>query len=115
MEISPNNWIVGEERTFVDGSIGTRFKGTISVLPNASIVTILSTTITTDKYQIMDAGGYWRTDSDAIADSLLGATSITGNTFSDVTMTKNRLELSTISIGNRFNAPYDIWVRYIPR
>lgn len=115
LPVSPNKWVIGAENKFVDGSIGMRFQGTISVLPNASITTILSTTIITDKYQIMDAGGYWRTDSDANIDSLLGGTSVTGNTFGEVTMTKQHLQLDTISIGNRINSPYDIWVRYMPR
>lgn len=115
LEISPNTWDVGVPIPFVDKSIGMRFKGTISTIQNSPISTILSTDITSDKYQIMGAGGYWRTDTDAGIDALIGGSNVLGNMFAEITMSKQRLELSSISIGNRVNAPYDIWVRYMPR
>ena len=114
-EISPTTWDVGVEIPFIDKTIGMRFKGTISVLPNAPITTILSTVINSDKYQIISAGGYWRTDTDAAVDALIGGSNVLGNMFAEVLMTRQRLELSSISIGNRVEAPYDIWVRYMPR
>lgn len=113
-ELSPLSWEVETENIFLDGSIGIRFKGIISVLPNKLIMTTLSNKYTSDKYQIMDAGGYWRTDSDAGIDALIGGTNMMGNTFAAITVTKERLELSTISIGNRFKSPYDVWVRVMP-
>ena len=114
-EISPTTWDVGVEIPFIDKTIGMRFRGTISVLPNAPITTILSTVINSDKYQIISAGGYWRTDTDAAVDALIGGSNVLGNMFAEVLMTRQRLELSSISIGNRVEAPYDIWVRYMPR
>lgn len=113
-ELSPLMWEVGTENVFLDGSVGVRFTGAISVLPNKLMMTLLSDKITSDKFQLMDAGGYWRTDSDAGIDALIGGTNMMGNTFAAITMTKEKLELSTISIGNRFEAPFDIWVRYMP-
>jgi hypothetical protein len=115
LEISPSVWVPNEEITFVDGSCGTRFLGTVSVLPNAPTTNVLSTLITSEKYQILDAGGWWRSDSDSKVDSLLGGSNVPSNTFAEVKMSKYQLEFSTLSIGNRVNAPYDIWVRYMPR
>lgn len=115
LEVSPNVWEPNAEMTFFDGSHGMRFTGTISAIPNSPTVTALSTLINTTKYQILDAGGWWRTDSDAQIDGLIGGTNVFGNTFAEMRMTKFQLELSTISIGNRVDAQYDVWVRYIPR
>lgn len=115
LEVSPTVWKVNEEISFVDGSCGTRFTGTISILPNAPTTNVLSTLINSEKYQILDAGGWWRSDSDSKTDSLLGGSNVPGNTFAEVKMSKYNLEFSTLSIGNRVNAPYDIWVRYMSR
>lgn len=114
LEIAPNTWNINTPNYFIDGSIGMRFKGRISILPNSPIVTSLSTDINTTKYLIMSAGGSWRTDTDINIDGLIGGSNVLGNTFAEVRMTKTQLELSTLSIGNRVNAPYDVWVRYIP-
>ena len=110
-----HNWLVGVEYPFGNGAYGVRFTGTISCLPNMDHKLKLTDNITTATgFQIMDAGGSWMYQSDPdIEWTIIAGSNITGHTFATITMDKNGLYLETISIGNRIDAPFDVWVKYI--
>ena len=96
-----------------DKSYIMRFTGTISSVPNMMIKTELSTDLKLGKYRIIDAGGSWCYQSDPEEWTILGGSNITGHTFATVNMTTTGTYLETISIGDRLNATYDVWVKYI--
>lgn len=106
-------WTPNVEYPFNDHSYGIRFTGEISVLPNIDIKVLLSDKLKLGEYQIIDAGGTWMYQSDPKEWTILGGSNITGHTFATVNMTEIGLYLETISIGDRYKAPYDIWVKYI--
>ncbi len=101
----------GVEHPISDGTVAIRFTGAISSPPNVDNKTVLSTTYTCDKYRIIDGGGSWEYQSSPSEWSILGGSNITGHTFATIVMTENGLQLGSISIGSRYNAKYDIWVK----
>lgn len=110
-----HNWLVGTEYSFGNGGYGIRFTGTISCLANMDHKLILSQNLTTESgFQIIDAGGSWMYQSEPDVEwTIIGGSNITGHTFATVTMDRKGLYLETISIGNRIDAPFDIWVKYV--
>lgn len=111
--IHHHKWTPGVEYPLHDSSYAMRFTGEISSTANMDVRTVLSEEITLGAYQIIDAGGTWQYQSDPDEWTILGGSNITGHTFATVNMTKVQLELETISIGDRKNARYDIWVKYV--
>lgn len=110
--IHPHLWTTGIEYSLGDKSYAQRFIGTISVVPNMDIKTLLTNSINIRDYKIIDAGGTWVYQSDPEEQTILGGSNITGHTFGTVTMDKNGVYFETISTGDRFEAPYDIWIKY---
>lgn len=108
-------WEPGIEHDYGDYSYGMRFKGEISVIPNMDIKIKLTDKVTVNECQLMDAGGAWCFQSNPEEWTILGGSNITGHTFATVNMTKDGLFLESISIGDRMNAPFDIWVKYIKK
>ena len=92
-----------------------RFTGKISCIANMSHKLKLSENITsTSGFHLMDAGGSWVYQSEPdIEWGILGGSNITGHTYATITMDKNGLYLESISIGDRVDAIFDIWVKYI--
>lgn len=111
--VSPQLWTPGVEHYMHDHSYAIRFTGKISIVPNMDIKTLLSKTIKLDECQLMDAGGSWMYSSNPKAWTVMGGSNITGHTFATVNMDETGLYLETISIGDRMDADYDIWVKYI--
>lgn len=111
----PHVWVPDIEYDLKDKSYARRFVGTISSLPNMDTKTLLSIDLKTDEYKIIDAGGSWMYQSDPEEWTIFGGSNITGHTFATVTMTASGLYLETISIGDRMNAPFDIWVKYVKK
>ena len=111
----PHVWKTGVEYDLNDKSYAQRFTGNISVLPNMDMRTLLTDTINTNEYKIIDAGGSWMYQSDPQEWTILGGSNITGHTFATVTLKSTGLYFETISIGDRMNAPYDIWVKYVKK
>lgn len=110
-----HNWIPEREYSFGNGGYAVRFTGEISCIPNMSHRLQLSENLTSETgFQLMDAGGSWEYQSDPEKQwTILGGSNITGHTFATITLEKTGLYLETISIGNRMNAPFDIWIKYI--
>lgn len=98
-----------------DKSYIMRFTGEISCLPNMNIKTHLTAELPIDTYRIIDAGGSWCYQSDPEEWTILGGSNITGHTFATITMNSTGVYLESISIGDRMNARYDVWVKYIKR
>lgn len=111
----PHVWTPGIEYDLADKSYAQRFTGTISVLPNMDIKTLLSETLNLDEYRIIEAGGSWMYQSDPEEWTILGGSNITGHTFATITMTHDGTFFESISIGDRVDASYDVWVKYIKR
>jgi hypothetical protein len=109
---SPHLYTPGIEMNMADKSYIMRFVGTISAIPNYDMKTTLSTTIKLDDCELKEAGGSWVYQSNPKSMTILGGSNITGHTFATVSIDKFGLYFETISIGDRMNAPYDIWVRY---
>lgn len=108
-------WEPEVEHAYGDYSYAMRFIGKISVIPNMDIKIKLTDKVTIDECQLMDAGGAWCFQTDPEEWTILGGSNITGHTFATVNMTKDGLFLESISIGDRVNAKYDIWVKYIKK
>lgn len=111
--MSPNSMEPLKEYEYIDGTYGMRFTGNISAIPNYPITLVLDTNINTDNCKLVDAGGTWQYQSIPSEYTILGGSNITGHTFATINMTKNNLVFESISIGNRKDAEYDIWVKYI--
>lgn len=109
----PHRWEPNKEHSLGDYSYAQRFKGKISVLPNMDIKILLSDILTLGSYRIIEAGGAWQYQSDPEEWTILGGSNITGHTFATVNMTTKGLYFESISIGNRMDAEYDIWVKYV--
>lgn len=111
--LHPHLWKNGEEHPLEDHSYAMRFKGKISAIPNMPTKTILSTKITLGEYRLTEAGGAWQYQTDPDEWTILGGSNITGHTFATIVMTKDGVQLESISIGDRLDAEYDIWIKYI--
>lgn len=109
--VSPHLLDPGQLYPMSDKSYVIRFTGEISVIPNMDKTTILSTELNLSAYRLVEAGGAWQYQSDPDEWTILGGSNITGHTFATVVMTENGVQLESISIGNRTNAQYDIWIR----
>lgn len=113
--ISPQNWDPGVEHNLMDNSYAMRFTGNISCIRNMDIKTKLTDIITSKDYILMDGGGSWQYQTDPEEWTLLGGSNITGHTFATINITSTGVELDSISIGDRMNAPFDVWIRYIKK
>ena len=113
--LQTHNWLPGVEYSFGNGGYAIRFKGMVSCIPNMNHKLLLSENLTTyTGFQIMDAGGSWEYQSDPDREwGILGGSNITGHTFATVTMDKHGVYFESISTGNRVNAPFDIWIKYV--
>lgn len=110
----PQLWKPGKEYDLGDYSYGARFCGTISCVPNMDIKTLLTPNMTTaNGHRITDAGGAWVYQSSPLCWTVLGGSNITGHTFATITMDNKGLYLESISTGDRIDAMYDVWVRYV--
>ena len=112
MILSPHLWTPNTVYNLQDQSLGMRFKGTTSVLQNMELTILLSDEIKMNKYQLIDAGGSWFYSTNPNAQAILGGSNITGFTFATIIINESGLYFTSISTGNRYNAPYDIWVRF---
>lgn len=109
----PHLWEPGVEVPLHDHSYAMRFKGTISTLPNKYHEVHLTDKIKLDEYRITEAGGSWQYQSNPDEWTVLGGSNITGHTYGTVKMTKDGLFLETLSVGDRYEAKYDVWVKYV--
>ena len=112
MKVSPHLWDPGVEINLADESFGMRFTGTISCIPNYQFLRTLSERINLDSADLVDAGGTWVFESNPKRKTILGGSNITGHTFGTVNIDEDGLYFESISIGDRVDAEYDIWVRY---
>ena len=103
----------GVEHDLMDRSYIKRYRGTISSIPNLRSRVLLDADLICGPYKLIDAGGTWCYQSDPEEWTILGGSNITGHTFATVTMTQDGSYLETISIGDRMNAEYDVWIRYV--
>lgn len=108
----PHLWDNGADHVLADNSHAIRFTGTISVLPNVDISIKLSSDINLTNSKLMDAGGSWQYECDPEEWTILGGSNITGHTFGTIVMKNDGLYFDSISIGNRIDAKYDIWVKF---
>lgn len=109
----PHLWEPGKEHPLGDHSYAMRFTGKISVIPNMDIKTHLTDKITLGEYRMIEAGGVWEYQSAPSEWTILGGSNITGHTFATINMTTKGLFLESISVGDRFDAEYDVWVKYV--
>lgn len=101
------------EHNLMDRSYIKRFTGVIDSIANYRTRVLLDRDLVVGPYKIIDAGGTWCYQSDPEEWTMLGGSNITGHTFATVTMTQEGSYLETISIGERRQAPYDVWIRYV--
>lgn len=111
--IHPHLWHDEEEHSLTDLSYAMRFRGTISDIPNHRYRVKLTDKIHLGTHKLIDAGGSWMYQSNPEEWTILNGSNITGHTFATVTMTNEGTFLETISIGDRKDAPYDIWIKYV--
>lgn len=111
--IHPHLWHDEEEHSLTDLSYAMRFRGTISDIPNHRYRVLLTDKIHLGTHKLIDAGGSWMYQSSPEEWTILSGSNITGHTFATVTMTNEGTFLETISIGDRKDAPYDIWIKYV--
>ena len=115
----PHLWKPGKEYDLGDYSYGVRFCGTISCIPNMDIKTLLTPNMTTaNGHRIIEkAKSLFNINveyqSSPLAWTILGGSNITGHTFATVTMDNRGIYLESISTGDRIDAMYDIWVKYV--
>ena len=102
-----------KEHNLMDKSYIKRYVGTISSLANMRARVLLDKDIINGSHRLIDAGGTWCYQSDPEEWTILGGSNITGHTFATITMTQEGSYLETISIGDRIDAKYDVWIRYI--
>lgn len=110
--VHPHMYTEGIEYDLGDHSYIQRFKGTISVRANEKTHTCISSIITSKDNAILDSGGSWIYQSDPLEMTTLGGSNITGHTFAMITLTESGIYLDTVSIGERRDAPFDVWIRY---
>lgn len=109
----PHLWKPEIEHPLNDYSYAMRFIGTISTLPNTYHKVHLTDKITLGDFRMIEAGGAWQYQSNPDEWTVLGGSNITGHTYGTVKMTKDGLFLETLSVGDRYEAEYDVWVKYI--
>lgn len=112
MKASPHLWEPNVEVNLADESYGMRFTGTISCVPNYNFNRVLSNNVNLVSCDLVDAGGTWVYQSVPPKKTILGGSNITGHTFGTVNIDQDGLYFESISIGDRVDAKYDIWVRY---
>ena len=112
MKASPHLWEPNVEINLADESYGMRFTGTISCVPNYNFNRVLSNNVNLVSCDLVDAGGTWVYQSVPPKKTILGGSNITGHTFGTVNIDQDGLYFESISIGDRVDAKYDIWVRY---
>lgn len=112
LKMSPHLWEPGREINLADDSFGMRFTGTISCVPNYYFNKTLSNMINLVSADLIDAGGTWVYQSSPIKKTILGGSNITGHTYGTINIDQDGLYFDSISIGDRINAKYDIWIRY---
>lgn len=112
MKTSPHLWEPNVEVNLADESFGMRFTGTISCVPNYNFNRVLSNNVNLVSCDLVDAGGTWVYQSVPPKKTILGGSNITGHTFATVNIDQDGLYFESISIGDRVDAKYDIWVRY---
>lgn len=108
----PHTFTPGIEYHMGDHSYMMRFTGVISSIRNMDAHTDLTFDLTTKDYKLIDTGGSWVYQSDPKEMTVLGGSNITGFTFAMIIMTEEGVALETISVGDRRDAPYDVWIRY---
>ena len=110
-----HRWEPHVEYEFVDGSYGMRFTGFISVLANRNFDEMLNTTRNSGNTRMTDSGGSWQISTNLGHGewAVLGGSNLTGHTFGTIVLTNAGMRFVSMSIGDRINAPYDIWVRYL--
>lgn len=104
----------GTPKVLADGTMVYRFTNEISVIPNMQWSELLDKTITPKTHRILNAGGSWMIQSDPEEWAILGGTNLTGHTFGTIKMNKNGMFFDSLSIGDRYKAPIDIWVQVMP-
>lgn len=112
MKASPHLWEPNVEVNLADESYGMRFTGTISCVPNYNFNRVLSNNVNLVSCDLVDAGGTWVYQSIPPKKTILGGSNITGHTFGTINIDQDGLYFESISIGDRVDAKYDIWVRY---
>ena len=113
MLVSPHLWEPDVEMDLRDGSFARRFVGTTSAIPNFVLTSILSTELTTNTCKLVDSGGTWTMSSIDGTQSIISGSNILHHTYSTIVMDKYNLRFMSLSIDNRLDAPYDLWLRYI--
>lgn len=108
----PHTFSPNVEYHLGDHSYMMRFKGTISSIRNSDVRTRLTQLLTSRDYTLIDTGGSWVYQSFPKEITVLGGSNITGFTFGMIVMTEEGVFLDTISIGDRRDAPYDVWIKY---
>ena len=112
MEVCYNQWVLNSEIPFPDGSFGYRFHGTIDSIPNVQVATPLSMEFTSRKYQLLNSGGWWRTDTNNETDQNISTSSALTGATSEIKINKHGLYFVTVSNAQRIGAEYDVWIRY---
>ena len=115
VEVCYNTWDYETEIPFVDGSFGARFKGSVNSIANAQAIVPLSNKWNSKQCQILDSGGWWRIDTTEEIDQVVGSSSAMTGTSSEVRMTKRQLEFVSVSSGDRVNANFEVWIRYLKK
>jgi hypothetical protein len=110
--IHPQRLDPGFETSLLDNSYIMRFYGIITYLPNSQSREKISDMINSSTCRIIQAGGSWEYQSDPSEWSILAGSNITGHTYATVTLKADGLYFESMSIGDRKDAVYDIWVRY---
>lgn len=108
----PHTFSPGIEYDMGDHSYMRRYKGVVSSIRNQDASNLLTTDLTSIDYNVIDSGGSWVYQSNPKEITTLGGSNITGFTFGSIILTEEGLFLHTISIGDRRDAPFDVWVRY---
>lgn len=109
----PHLWEPEVEHPLNDYSYAMRFKGKISTLPNTYNEVHLTDKIALGEFRIIEAGGAWQYQTNPDEWTILGGSNITGHTYGMIKMTTKGVFLETLSIGDRYEAEYDVWVKYI--
>lgn len=105
----------GKEQNLNDGSYVIRFVGEVSCIPNMNHKIIITDKLNISNAKMFEVGGSWCYQSDPESWTILGGSNITGHTFATINMDNTGLYFESISIGDRMNAQYDVWIKYIKK